>query len=118
MSKKPRFRLQPATPSRRDFLYHSGMGLGSIALTAWIARRCFGTGAAWIAAGLIARGMEPGDRFALLMRNHPEFVETMIAASISAAMVGTTRFHQWWFRDPPAAFGSGLSDALEATFCP
>jgi crotonobetaine/carnitine-CoA ligase len=35
-----------------------------------------------IAAGLIARGMERGDRFALLMRNHPEFVETMIAASI------------------------------------
>jgi hypothetical protein len=40
------------------------------------------------------------------------------AVTISAAMVGTTRFYQWWFRDPPAAFGSGLSDALEASFCP
>jgi crotonobetaine/carnitine-CoA ligase len=39
-----------------------------------------------IAAGLIARGMEPGDRFALLMRNHPEFVETMIAASITGCV--------------------------------
>ena len=32
-----------------------------------------------IAAALIAHGMAPGDRFALVMRNHPEFVETMIA---------------------------------------
>jgi crotonobetaine/carnitine-CoA ligase len=39
-----------------------------------------------IAAGLIARGMERGDRFALLMRNHPEFVETMIAASITGCV--------------------------------
>lgn len=36
-----------------------------------------------IAAGLIARGFEYGDRFALLMRNHPEFIETMIAASLT-----------------------------------
>ena len=39
-----------------------------------------------IAAGLIARGMQKGDRFALLIRNHPEFVETMIAASISGCV--------------------------------
>jgi crotonobetaine/carnitine-CoA ligase len=39
-----------------------------------------------IAAGLITRGMEPGDRFALLMRNHPEFIETMIAASITGCV--------------------------------
>jgi len=26
-----------------------------------------------IAAGLIARGMEVGDRFAIMIRNHPEF---------------------------------------------
>ncbi len=37
MSTKPRFRLQPAAPSRRDFLYHSGMGLGSIALSSLLA---------------------------------------------------------------------------------
>ncbi len=36
-----------------------------------------------IAAGLLARGMRYGDRFALLMRNHPEFIETMIAASLT-----------------------------------
>ncbi len=39
-----------------------------------------------IAAGLIALGVEPGDRFAIMLRNHPEFVETMIAASILGAV--------------------------------
>ncbi|HVN83256.1 MAG TPA: AMP-binding protein [Candidatus Binatia bacterium] len=39
-----------------------------------------------IAAALIAHGLAPGERFALMMRNHPEFVETMIAASISACV--------------------------------
>lgn len=39
-----------------------------------------------IAAGLAARGMEPGDRFAILMQNHPEFVDTMVGASISACV--------------------------------
>ncbi len=39
-----------------------------------------------IAASLIASGMERGDRFALMMRNHPEFVETMIAASITGCV--------------------------------
>jgi crotonobetaine/carnitine-CoA ligase len=39
-----------------------------------------------LAAALIARGVERGDRFGLMMRNHPEFVETMVAASISAAV--------------------------------
>jgi crotonobetaine/carnitine-CoA ligase len=39
-----------------------------------------------IAAVLLAQGLEPGDRFALMMRNHPEFVEAMIAASITACV--------------------------------
>jgi crotonobetaine/carnitine-CoA ligase len=39
-----------------------------------------------LAAGLIARGMSKGDRFALMARNHPEFVEAMIAASISGTV--------------------------------
>ncbi|RIL05057.1 MAG: ATP-dependent acyl-CoA ligase [Proteobacteria bacterium] len=39
-----------------------------------------------IAAALVARGMQRGDRFALMMRNHPEFVETMIAASITGTV--------------------------------
>lgn len=39
-----------------------------------------------IAAGLIARGMAPGDRFALILRNHPEFVDAMVGTSISACV--------------------------------
>jgi len=39
-----------------------------------------------IAAGLIRRGLAVGDRFAIAMRNHPEFVEAMIAASIAGAI--------------------------------
>ena len=42
------------------------------------------TNANVLAAELIRRGMERGDRFALMQRNHPEFVEAMIAASITA----------------------------------
>jgi crotonobetaine/carnitine-CoA ligase len=37
-----------------------------------------------MAAELVRRGLARGDRFALMMRNHPEFVETMVAASITA----------------------------------
>ncbi|MCK6556700.1 AMP-binding protein [Candidatus Binatia bacterium] len=40
-----------------------------------------------IAAALVGYGMAPGDRFGLMMRNHPEYVETMIAASIAAAVM-------------------------------
>src|SRR5262245_5061702 len=40
-----------------------------------------------IAAWLIARGLAPGERFGLMMRNHPEFVETMIAASATACVM-------------------------------
>ncbi len=39
-----------------------------------------------LAAALVARGFQRGDRFALMMRNHPEFVEAMIAASITATV--------------------------------
>ena len=39
-----------------------------------------------IAAALLARGLQPGDRFALMLRNHPEFVEAMIAASLSGCV--------------------------------
>ncbi len=39
-----------------------------------------------IAEGLISRGMKRGDSFALMMRNHPEFVETLIAASITGTV--------------------------------
>jgi carnitine-CoA ligase len=39
-----------------------------------------------IAAALVGYGLAPGQRFGLMMRNHPEFVETMIAASITACV--------------------------------
>ncbi len=40
-----------------------------------------------IAGWLIERGMDRGDRFATLIRNHPEFIECLIGASISATVV-------------------------------
>ncbi len=39
-----------------------------------------------IAHALVQRGLRPGERFALMMRNHPEFVEAMIAASTTACV--------------------------------
>jgi crotonobetaine/carnitine-CoA ligase len=39
-----------------------------------------------IAAALVARGMGVGERFGLLMRNHPEFVETMVGASVAGCV--------------------------------
>jgi len=39
-----------------------------------------------IAAALEQAGMVPGDRFALLMQNHPEFVDAMVGASISGTV--------------------------------
>jgi crotonobetaine/carnitine-CoA ligase len=39
-----------------------------------------------IATGLLQHGLAPGDRFALMMRNHPEYVETMVAASVTGTV--------------------------------
>jgi crotonobetaine/carnitine-CoA ligase len=39
-----------------------------------------------LAAGLVQQGMTRGDRFALVMQNHPEFVDTMLASSICATV--------------------------------
>jgi carnitine-CoA ligase len=39
-----------------------------------------------IALSLRERGIKSGDRFAILMQNHPEFVESMIAAGILGAV--------------------------------
>jgi hypothetical protein len=37
---------------------------------------------------------------------------------VTPGMVGQTWYLQAWFRDPPASFGVGLSDALQVKFCP
>ncbi|MFQ5477889.1 MAG: AMP-binding protein, partial [Candidatus Binatia bacterium] len=37
-------------------------------------------------AAIVACGLGPGERFALMMRNHPEFVETMVAASLTGCV--------------------------------
>ncbi len=39
-----------------------------------------------IAAGLIGKGVGRGDRVAVMMRNHPELVETLVACSITGAL--------------------------------
>ncbi|HVN43572.1 MAG TPA: AMP-binding protein [Steroidobacteraceae bacterium] len=39
-----------------------------------------------LAAALLARGLGRGEHFGLLMANHPEFVEAMIAASLTATV--------------------------------
>ena len=44
------------------------------------------TNANRVAAGLLAQGIAVGDRVAIMMRNHPEFVEGMIACSILGAL--------------------------------
>jgi crotonobetaine/carnitine-CoA ligase len=40
-----------------------------------------------IAAGLRAIGVRPGMRIALLLQNHPEFVEMMVAAALVGAVL-------------------------------
>lgn len=39
-----------------------------------------------LAAWLHARGMQPGEHFAIALRNHPEFIEAMIAASLTGTV--------------------------------
>lgn len=39
-----------------------------------------------IAAALAGEGMKPGDSFALVMPNHPEFVDTMIGSELAATI--------------------------------
>jgi carnitine-CoA ligase len=54
-----------------------------------------------LARWMIERGMAPGDRFATLLLNHPELVESLIAASISACVAvpidPRTRSHKLTF---------------------
>ena len=42
-----------------------------------------------LAGALTAAGMGVGDNFALVMQNHPEFVDVMVASSICGTSVGS-----------------------------
>ncbi len=44
------------------------------------------TNANRLAAAFVAKGLEVGDRVAIMLRNHAEFVEAMIASSITGAL--------------------------------
>jgi carnitine-CoA ligase len=61
-----------------------------------------------VAQMLIGLGIEPGDRCALVMANHPEFIEAMIGASIAAAVCVPI---------DPRTRGEKLSFMLENTRC-
>ncbi len=39
------------------------------------------------------------------------------AVTITPLMIGTTRYYQWWHRDPLDMFGDALSNGLEVEFC-
>jgi hypothetical protein len=41
-----------------------------------------------------------------------------VPVPVTPAMVGTTRRYQLWFQDAGDAFGVGLSNAVQVTFCP
>ncbi len=45
------------------------------------------------------------------------FGDLWLPLSIDPSMVGTTRYYQLWFQDSGDAFGVGLSNGLEVTFC-
>lgn len=45
------------------------------------------------------------------------FLYAAIPVPITAPMAGQTWWLQTWFRDPPASFGVGLSNALQVHFC-
>src|SRR5512140_264292 len=45
------------------------------------------TNANRLAARLVAKGVAPGDRVAVMLRKHPEFVEALIACSNTGALL-------------------------------
>ncbi|MGO9007933.1 MAG: class I adenylate-forming enzyme family protein [Beijerinckiaceae bacterium] len=61
-----------------------------------------------VAAELARQGMKKGDRFALLLLNHPEFVETMVASAI----LGTV-----FVPIDPRTRGAQLAYMLRDSFC-
>src|SRR5438552_17912648 len=61
-----------------------------------------------LAQALIEQGLQPGDHFALLMANHAEFVDAMVAASISGTV---------FVPIDPRTRGDKLAFMLETAHC-
>ncbi|MDP6519879.1 MAG: hypothetical protein QF411_08260 [Planctomycetota bacterium] len=64
-------------------------------------------GTLWVAAPHVRHGVQFLDSFGSV--SYP--------ITVDAPLVGTTRYFQFWNRDPADSFGVGLSDGLEVTFC-
>ncbi len=47
-----------------------------------------------------------------------EFNAALATTTNPALVAGANVFGQFWFRDPPASFGSGLSNAVKFHICP
>ena len=70
------------------------------------------------AAALRARGLHRGDRFAIMAGNHPEFVEELIAASITATVEVPITLNgvAWTFvTGSPGATQTQIQGSLAAT---
>jgi len=69
----------------------------------------FANGTIWIATPLHRGPVQITDQFG----------HTELPIVIDPSMVGTTRYYQWFFRDPahPDGTGVGLSSGLEVVFC-
>ena len=59
-----------------------------------------------IAAALVDKGVERGDRIGLMMRNHPEFVETTIACSTDSRWASAAVLIAW---GSPASKASAIA---------
>jgi hypothetical protein len=64
-------------------------------------------GTLWVAAPHVRHGVQFLDSFGSVSYPLP----------VDGALVGTTRYFQFWNRDPADSLGVGLSDGLEVTFC-
>ena len=94
-----------------DFAINMDMGMPSqpviLISSASTSSNPFMGGTLWIAPPVTRHGVQFLD--ALGSVSYP--------FAVDGPMVGTTQYFQFWYRDPPDAFGVGLSDGLEVTYC-
>jgi len=94
-----------------DFAINMDMGMPSqpviLISSASASSNPFMGGTLWIAPPVTRHGVQFLD--ALGSVSYP--------FAVDGAMVGTTQYFQLWYRDPPDAFGVGLSGGLEVTYC-